>query len=304
MKVLLIGLGSIGKRHASILKNFSNTELCVITKQDIKDYKKFSSLEECLNLNDFDCFIIASETYKHYEQLNYINNHVENKLILVEKPLYDKYQELNNIKNKIFIAYNLRFHPILTEIKKLIENTKILFFQVFVGQYLPSWRPEADYRNSYSAKAEKGGGVLLDLSHELDYIQWLAGDIVDFKAINGKISDLEINSDDIVTGIGKTNNGTFVNFSMDYINRIPARQIIMQTTDSTIWADLIENSLKVKKNDGFFYKTNYENLNKNISYEKMHYELLYSLDKKSLCTFTEASQTMKLINEIKKNNLF
>ena len=101
----------------------------------------------------------------------------KNKFVLVEKPLFSKPNKINIKKNKYYVGYNLRFNPIINFLKKKIKSKKIWSVNIFCGSYLPNWRNNIDYRKSSSAKKHLGGGVLLDLSHELDYVQWLFGKI-------------------------------------------------------------------------------------------------------------------------------
>ena len=114
MRILIIGYGSIGKRHYAILKDFKIVKnIDVVTKQNIDNIKTFKILDDIKDISIYDYIIISSETIKHYEQLKYICNKVSNKKILVEKPLYDKKYEDIKTNNTIYTAYNLRFHPII-----------------------------------------------------------------------------------------------------------------------------------------------------------------------------------------------
>ena len=179
IKLLIIGFGSIGRRHYEIVKDFENVEnITVVTKQNLPLISTYNILSEVKNLDYYNYFIISSETIKHYDQLKYLCSKVDNKKILVEKPLFDKLRGNMKYKsNQVFTAYNLRFHPVILKLKELLENEEVYFANIICGHYLPLWRPNQDYRNSYSADISKGGGVLRDLSHELDYVNWIFGDI-------------------------------------------------------------------------------------------------------------------------------
>jgi len=234
LRMLLIGYGSIGRRHDEVLSNFSEIEsIDIVTKQDIYNRTIYKSLQEIKNISQYSYFIIASETTKHYEQLVYLDLHVKNKIIFCEKPLFASKKTLKIVHNEVYIGYVLRFHPLLQRLKALLQNEKVINVNVKCGQYLPTWRPDRDYRESYSAKKEKGGGVLLDLSHEIDYVQWLFGKIEDIKSYQLKISDLEINSDDLTLFLGKTKQDVIVNLSIDYISKITHRRVIVDTLDSS-----------------------------------------------------------------------
>jgi predicted dehydrogenase len=125
--------------------------------------------------------------------------------ILIEKPISSKYRDirywnLDTLKNrKIQVGYNLRFLPSLIKFRKIIKDGVVgapLSVRAEVGQYLPDWRKSVDYRASVSARRELGGGVLFELSHEIDYLTWMFGRAVWVSAWTGKKSNLEINVED------------------------------------------------------------------------------------------------------------
>jgi predicted dehydrogenase len=301
MNVLIIGFGSIGQRHYNILSKFPTiNEIIVITKQTINNIKIVENLSD-IDLNKFDYIIIATKTSLHFEQLAFIESNVKDKIILVEKPLSNKKESLKKANNHIYIAYNRRFNPIIEKIKLLIHNNICFSINVHTGQYLPNWRPSRDYTNTYSAKKEEGGGVLLDLSHDIDYIQYLCGEMKIISAINKKISDLNISSDDFCTVLAITKANTFVNFTIDYISKEFIQNIVMHLKDFSIYADLVSMNLKVVYKDSSIKEYSYENYDKNISYEKMHKDILLE-EKKISCTFEEGLNIMNKIGDIKKVN--
>lgn len=303
MRVLLIGYGSIGKRHEEVLLGLETVQaIDIVTKQKLNNKIYFPSLEDVDNIDKYDYFIIATETSKHYEQLRHICSKVKDKKILVEKPIFDKKYENFTCQNQIFTAYNLRFHPILQKLKSVLLDQKIYYVNVICGQYLPTWRPEQDYRKSYSADIIQGGGVLRDLSHELDYIGWLFGEIKDIKYINTQISDLEITSDDIFTGIAITSNKIIINLSIDYISKIPLRKMLIHTKDNTIEVDVITNSLKIQNKDTEITTVTLEAVDRNHTYLEMHKAILHDyLD--TVCHIEEGKKVVDIINNIKFEEL-
>ena len=208
---------------------------------------------------------------------------------------------LSSFVKNIFVAYNLRFHPVIEKLRDILcQEEPALYIHIITGQYLPAWRPERDYRKSYSAHSEKGGGVLLDLSHELDYVGFLSSDIKSLCSIYGKISDLQIDSDDIFSAVGKTADGTFVNISLDYISKKPLRIITIHTSKKTITADMIAGDIDIysadKQNEKFTC-----DCDRNDSYKKMHLSLLQK-NAVNVCTFEEGVKLMKLMEEAKKRS--
>ena len=301
MKVLIIGYGSIGKRHEEVLLSFPNIDFIdIVTKQRLDDKTTFSSLEEVPALNIYDYFVVASETNKHYEQLKYLESQVFNKLIFCEKPLFETKKEVKIENNRVLVGYVLRFHPLLQKLKKFIKDEKILTLHVNCGQYLPTWRSNVDYRDSYSAKRAEGGGVLLDLSHEIDYVQWLSGKIYELKSYQVKISDLEIDSDDVTTFIGKTENGAIVNLSVDYISKIVRRELLINTLEHSYSLDFIANKLVKKgtaKLEEIFYFSDFE---RNEMFVKMHKSIIES--KQTVCSYAEGLSVMNTIALVQEQN--
>ena len=194
----------------------------------------------------------------------------------------------------------MRFHPLLEKLKESLKNEMVISIDVKCGQYLPTWRANIDYRDSYSAKKDKGGGVLLDLSHEIDYVQWLCGKLDDIKSYQLKISDLEIDSDDFTTFIGKTVNGVVVNLSVDYISKITYRKIVVHTLNYTYSLDFINNEFYRKDKQGFEEFFSSDNLERNSMFEKMHSSILDN--KTDACIYSEALDVMRTITIIQEQN--
>ncbi|OHE00537.1 MAG: oxidoreductase [Sulfurimonas sp. RIFCSPLOWO2_12_36_12] len=302
MKVLLIGYGSIGKRHYEVLsKLFIVQSIDLVTKQNIENKTCYKDLKDVDNMSQYDYFVIASETNKHFEQLEFLEENIKDKLIFCEKPLFESKQTLEIKNNKIFIGYVLRFHPLLEKLKEFVENERIILVNAKCGQYLPFWRPNTDYKNCYSAKKEQGGGVLLDLSHEIDYVQWLCGRINDIKSCQVKISDLEINSDDLTMLIGKTNKNIVVNISLDYISKITHRKLLVETFEHTYELDFIANKLVKKNKIGLEEIYSFSNLERNLIFEKMHLDVFEK--QKTICTYKEALEVMDTISTIQEQNI-
>lgn len=212
-KVLIVGFGSIGKRHTNIIRKYhSNIQITILTrslldKERFKDKNLYftTSLQEAINLKP-DAAIIANPSTKHLK----ISRSLCEKGIhlFIEKPIaaeiYGVQKLIDYCKlNKIILitGYNFRFLPSLLKFKQLIENQKIgntLSIRAEVGQYLPTWRPNSDYRKNVSAQKKLGGGVILELSHEIDYLSWIFGPITWVKSHASKQSNLEIDVEDTV----------------------------------------------------------------------------------------------------------
>ncbi|MBU2510506.1 Gfo/Idh/MocA family oxidoreductase [bacterium] len=299
MKALVVGYGSIGKRHVEVLEELSIfEEVVVVTRQCLSNRKTFKQLETVSQIEEYDYIVIASETHLHYCQLVYLNDQIRGKTILVEKPIFETFETIGALNNQTFVGYNLRFHPIITAINYKLENKKVLVAHAIFGQYLPTFRPGTDYSTSYSADPLKGGGVTLDISHEIDYMQWMFGGVLQMEAISGKISELKILSEDIAMMIGKTEKGVLLNISLDYLSKIPIRQLLIHTEDASYLADFINQSMIVNdkgKNQQYFYP---EARNRNLTYRLMHQSILAG-NTNNACTVDQALITLKVVDSIK-----
>lgn len=303
IKVLIIGYGSIGKRHADILLALDQIEeIHIVSKHSESDFVTFKTLEEIDNLNYYDYFVISSITSLHISQLRIIDEKVSDKIILVEKPLAISCEELS-VRNSVYVAYNLRFHPLMTKLYELLTEEKVLNINIQTGQYLPSWRPDRDYRKSYSASKDEGGGVLLDLSHEIDYLMWLFGDIQTIKSINSKISDLEISSDDFVTSIGELSSGAIFNFTMDYISKVFMRRVVVNTIEKTFVADFMLNNLVVSDKSCSNQEYIIPSADRNLSYREMHKHVLGLVTKNNAATIADGLKVLSIIEDIRNNKI-
>lgn len=303
MKVLLIGFGSIGRRHFEVLKSFSEvSDIHIVTKQGLIGEKTFSSLGEVPEIKGYDYYLIASETSKHFEHLSWLNARVKGKKIFCEKPLFEKCYPFKDVNNEVFIGYVLRFHPLLQKLKSLVKEHSVLNMNVACGSYLPNWRVNIDYKDSYSAKKNLGGGVLLDLSHELDYTNWVVGELVNIKSFQTKISNLEIDSDDLVSMVATTKKGVVVNLSIDYFSKLAHRKILLNTDEFTLELDLITN--KLVQTFISEEKQVYElaSLERNDLFKKMHNEIMFSDEKRYVATLDNGLALMDQIQKIQNEN--
>ena len=299
IKVLIIGSGSIARKHYDVLINFKSiNEIKFFSNRKNYNYKKISSKKEILDFNP-DYIIICTETHKHYEDLKKINNLFTNKKILVEKPLFNKSKKIDfKIKNKIFVGYQLRYHPIVKKFKGIIKNKNIFFVKVCCNTYLPNWRPSRDYAKSYSAFSKKGGGVLLDLSHEIDYLLWIFDDFsIDFSQ-KLKISKLNINSEDYAFVLARFKKNKILIIQLDYFSKKEKRVIEASNDKYYFFGDLNKSFYKFISNKMKKTKRVNKILNKELLL-KMHKDVLNRTKIKKACTLNEG---IKVLNKIKEIN--
>ena len=274
----------------------------ILTKQKIQNIKKI----EKVNYNNFlklniDYIIVSNPSSLHFKFIKLIEKNFKNKKVLIEKPLFNKSYNLSLKENLYYVGYNLRFHPVIKKIKNLIIGKVIWHIQMIQESFLPNWRKNLEYMKSSTAKKSTGGGVLLELSHELDLAINIFGNLKPLFALNTKKSDLEINTDDIliITGFIKSlNNKIVFNLSSNIFSKSLKREIRINGKDFSIVGDLINNTvvynIRNKK-----YKFKYPNLDINQTYGDQHKAILNNHDN-IICNYNEAIKVMNLIDKIKK----
>lgn len=286
-KFLFIGYGNMTKKYVAIIKKYKkkNPIIKYFSKQNIKD-NLFHQYDK-LRSYDPDIIFICSATSNHYQDLIFVNKFFKNKIIIVEKPLFHKFHNFKNINNKIFVCFNLRYDPLIQYLKNILKNKKFWSIEVYCKSFLPSWRKN-NYTKTYSAQKSLGGGVLLDLSHEFDYLRWIFGNIKINYKINNKLSNLKINSEDNFVALGKTKNIKQLLIHLNYYSKIETRCIMGYGKNFNFSADLISKKIIFvnKKNKKFIktwkekgFKQSFERLindiilNKDIKLPNIHFGL-------------------------------
>lgn len=233
MKFLIAGYGSIGRRHMRNLIELGQNDIILLRshkstlpEDEIKGIPVETSIEAALAHNP-DGVIIANPTALHMDIAIVAAN--AGCAVFMEKPLSDSLERMPELREalkkngeRFQMGFQFRFHPGLATLKELLDNDAIgtpYSFRAEWGEYLPGWHPWEDYRQSYSARKDLGGGVLLTLSHPLDYIRWLFGDPEWIWGMNGKISELELDTDDIAEIGLRMANGLVGTIHLDYYSR-------------------------------------------------------------------------------------
>ena len=143
--ILIIGYGSIGRKYYNLLNKEKKLFKLFVLSRKLDTRKNFiNSPHKIKNLNP-DLIIISSKTSDHFKDLKLVNKYFRNKKILIEKPIFSKVKKLTNMKNKIFVGYNLRFHPLLKMLIDLVKKKKIYSINVNCSSYLPRWRTNIHY---------------------------------------------------------------------------------------------------------------------------------------------------------------
>ena len=260
LRILVCGAGSIGLRHIKNLISLdvdvsiwrSRSELAKKLSKDL-NLPVHTSLKQALR--SVDGVIVATSTNKHLEVA--VEAAKLDKAIFIEKPISNSLKGLNEFinlatrKNLIVeVGCQLRAHPNLIKLNELISNGqlgKLYTYRAVVGQRLDSWRPGTDYRKCYSADSNQGGGALLDLIHEIDLINWITGPVESVQANLSKVSDLEINAEDLVNLILVNENGAVGQVQMDMVSPDYRRKFELVFKEGVLYWDFVSGILEFKK---------------------------------------------------------
>lgn len=259
--IAFVGMGSIGKRH------LSNVCQLITSKGDsysIDLYRSSMSRElpkEVTSLvanqylynepvkKEYDMVFITNPTSMHLETAVKFRPHT--KALFIEKPVFDGFDVDEDIIKTLdeipsYVACPLRYNPVLQYVKQHIDLSKVISVRAISSSYLPDWRPGQDYRQTYSAHADLGGGVDIDLIHEWDYLTWIFGMPTQCLSFVGTFSNLEIDSNDTALYIAKNDKMTF-ELHLDYFGRKTQRTLDIFTHDDTIQCDLIAGTISYLK---------------------------------------------------------
>lgn len=297
-KVLVFGYGSVGKRHEKNLLDLGIRPFIYDIKISKNENKNI--IDNLESASDIEYCIISTPTAFHYQNFLDVILRTQCKKILIEKPIEMKLNNARTIldiadKNnvRVRIAYNLRYLYVFDKLKEIIKNNidNIRIVKITCGQYLPDWRPNIDYKDNYSAHIDQGGGVDLDLSHEIDYMIWLFGipkkRIFNYKR---KISSLDIDASDYFKGI--YDYGSFiVDLELDYIRKIERNLRMIGENKEVVNADFISKKLIVGGME--ICENNLFNINE--SYQMELEEFLGITNTGKLCTVEESIKVLELL---------
>ena len=298
-KVIIVGLGSIGSKHLSILRKLLPNSVIKVMHHNKSKKSPSESDGYIKNISEAIIFspqlvVISNPSNIHIKTaLAFANKKIN---LFIEKPLSNNINNISKLisayrKNNMFVSvgYNLRYLPSLIKFKALIDKKilgKLYFFHSTAGYYLPNWRLDTNYTKTVSANKNLGGGVLLELSHELDYVRWIFGEIDSIYSETSKLSNLKIDVEDASALILKFKKNTHNHKLMATIILDFLRQD--KNRECTVIGE--KGSLKWNGNSGtieLFDKKN--KIWKNLYNDKSDFDISY------------LNQWKDIINRIKKN---
>ncbi len=312
MRVLVIGCGSIGTRHIKNLTNLNQIEkifICTGIPDPIEKFENKEKLEivgSIGNLN-FDFAIVANETHKHIETAQIFAE--QGKHLFIEKPLSLNLNGIVNLQKtvqknncKVFLAYNLRFLGAIQVLKDILSKKEIgdlYFAKIEFGHYLPFWGLKRDYRQNFRASRKKGGGVALDFTHEIDYMRYLFGQPKRWKVLKTKVSELEINTDDLFEGIYEYESGFLCNVHLDFLQNARKREIRIVGSAGSLMCDFVGRKIKLNVNDKETLWNNNDlfDIDKTYRDELNHFIRIIENKEPSRVTLDDGIRAIELVNE-------
>ena len=262
MKFLIAGLGSIGRRHFRNLIALGEMDIVLLRTRkatlpddELAGYPVETDIHEALDKHRPDAVVVANPTSLHLDVA--IPAAKAGCHILLEKPVSHSLDGLDALEkaagqseSRILVGFQFRYHPTLNKARELIQNSslgQVLAVHAHWGEYLPNWHPWEDYRQSYAARTDLGGGVIGTLTHPLDYLRYLLGEIETLWSFNGHISPLELDVEDTAEIGLKFAKGAIGSVHVNYVQRPPVHRLEIVGTKGTLRWDNADGSL-------YFYK--------------------------------------------------
>lgn len=262
-KIAFVGLGSIATRHLKNVHTYlaSVGDSCTVDlyrsslnrplAEELQPLVRnvFLYAEELPADRQYDVVFVTNPTSMHYETVEWFAGRT--KSFFIEKPVFDSttvdeeiFETIKGIPS--YVACPLHYNAVLQYVKENVNPDDVICARAMSSSYLPDWRPGQDYRKTYSAHKDLGGGVSIDLIHEWDYLTWLFGMPTECHSMINRVSDLEIDSDDLAIYIGRNEKTTF-ELHLDYFGRKTQRTLDLFTAEDTIHCDLITGKVEYMK---------------------------------------------------------
>lgn len=312
MKFLIAGLGSIGRRHLNNLIVLGEQDILLyrthqstLSDEGLAEFPVETNLESALNLKP-DAVIVSNPTSLHLDVA--IPAAQAGCHIFLEKPIshsMDKVDELINIvKNEhkeVLVGYQFRFHPGLQIVKNLLDEGaigRLASVRAHWAEYLPGWHPWEDYRLGYSARGDLGGGVILTLSHSLDYLLWLLGDVQEVWAFAGTLGDLDLEVEDTAEIGMLFSQGVIGSVHLDYLQQPPKHSMELIGTEGTIHWDYTSGGVKLYRSEqnewqDFPIPIDFERNDMFLS-EMRHFINLINEEEESICNLYDGVRALEV----------
>ena len=316
MKFLIAGFGSIGRRHFRNLLALGEKDIVLyrtrrstLPDDELQGFTVETDLEAALAHRP-DAVIIANPTALHLDVA--IPAAKVGCSILMEKPISNDLDRIDELTaaleaggGRLLMGFQFRFHPGLKAVRRLLDEKAIgraLFVRAHWGEYLPGWHPWEDYRKSYSARSDLGGGVVLTLCHPLDYLRWLFGEVKKVSAVSGKISDLEIDVEDFAEIGLEFENNVHASVHLNYFQRPAVHDLEILGTQGTIRWDNADGAVSYYQADTGNWQTipAPDGFDRNDLFldETRHFISVVKKEVEPVCNLMDGIQDLKLVQSV------
>lgn len=254
MRIVFIGIGSIAKKHIKAIRKIDqDAEIYALRSsrdaakyEDVKDFYEYDDIKEIAP----DFIIISNPTSMHFETIKALFPY--NIPLFIEKPVFaelghdDVIKEIEDKQILTYVACDMRFMDCLTWLHQYVAEHKHEFrineINCYCGSYLPEWRPGTDFRKCYSTIPELGGGVHIDLIHDVDYVYWIFGKPNSHKALFRNVSSLNIRAYDYAN-FNLIYPDFCANVVLNYYRRDAKRYMEIVFDDCTWTVDMLNNEI-------------------------------------------------------------
>jgi len=251
-RILISGLGSIGRRHLANLVELGQEDIVLhrsgrstLPDDDLEQFESESDLARALERWQPQAVLVTNPTALHLEVA--VPAARAGCHLFIEKPVSHSMQGIDGLEaavksggGQVLVGYHFRFSPGLRAIKEWLQDGAVghpLSAKVYWGEHLPDWHPWENYRTSYSARSDLGGGVVRTLSHPFDYLRWLLGEISEVQAMTANSGSLGIDVEDTASILMHLEQGLIANLQLDYLRRPPAHSLEIIGTQGMIQWD-------------------------------------------------------------------
>lgn len=318
-KILVVGTGSIANTHFKVARNLFPTADIKAYSESGNSLEGVPTLSQVSEIENFDPDVaVIANTSNHHIRLGVMLAKMGVDL-LIEKPLSSsmkKVRALRKIARKkgitVHVGYNLKFLPSMIQLRKILEQQivgELFSVRSVVGQDLTTWRPGRDYQSTASASKNKGGGVLNELSHEIDYLTWLFGPPSTVFAVSGKMSRLDVDCEDaahLVFSYSKEGSRKLVvSLDMDMFRKDPARNCLFIGEKGTLLWDGIQGKISIFNSLECVWETVFdasERLEDTYVAEWNKFSSAVSANHNSLDNFDSAVEAMRIIRLARISN--
>lgn len=313
----VIGLGSISNRHRqNIRKHFKKAKIIVApsnplsTRKNIQNYDIFESNFKNLLNHRLDFVIVASPSTFHLKHAEpFLRADIP---LFIEKPITASAEDatallqlIEQYQSRVAVGYCLRFLPSALKAREIIQKRTlglIYNIEINAGSYLPDWRPDINYKDSVSASRSLGGGALLELSHELDYYQWIFGNLMVDKSYLSSSTELNLEVEDMVEIVGRDSiHDAPVHIHLDFLQKEPIRLLRVLGSKGTMEWDVISNLVRVEGEKSSQYSYSH------FSYDQIYADELIAFsegDESRIASAKESANLIILIEMIKKTGIY